>query len=485
MPEKVIKFGIGHLFATGNRPGRDEIFHIGGMRYSEDDAPELRDWILKLNNRGLNNSLRNRLWEKSRVHKRFREGKPSWEEAGPAEITPFFAELDVLFLYDRENQKEWFEKIVFKGEIYKERPVIVDLLEMARFFLPDGKKTEAPDIKTLIELSIPRSVWKASDPQLPYLVRSLGVLLQDIVSRIRSESQAAPGQSLIYSLLGKALTEKPPCTFQDFHDLFRVAGIAHRSLGGNELFAKPYGDKAPYLIENADTWSDFLIRAIVATMPASARTVPKFGGVKLSEIADTLKISWNTLKKYCKKICPPQTLSGNRNKAVIEDQETYLKLLNALVADEEINIPDLVDPKFVHGTFDRLFGKPPEEIEPEKTAERVRRRSGSKGELEGFRPREEQVKFADFCMDGINRKGMYAIEAGTGTGKTLGYLAPACEFARQTQDRVINDTLCLMRKRMKQDESEENQDNPIIPDANVKVIVATDKRNLQDQLLEK
>ena len=440
----------------------------------------MRDWILNLNpNRKLNNSLRNRLWKQSKVHKALRKGQPSWEEAEP-DITSFFADLDVLFLYDRENQKEWFMKIVLKNA--KKSPVCVDLLEMNRFFFPGQ---DLPSGEYLIKQYIPEGAWKRNDPQLPYLVRCLGVVLQNIVSRIRSESQATPGHSLIYSLLGKALTENPPRTFQDFHALFQVAGIAHRILWGNELFAKPYGDKAPELIENTDAWSNLLIREIVTTMPASTRAIPKFGGVNLNEMASTLKVSPNTLKKYLKKIGPLKTPSSSRNKAVIEDKETYLKLLNALVADEEINTPNIVDPKYVHGTFERLFGKLPEETESEKTAERTKRKSGPKGELEGFLRRKEQDAFADFCIDAINRKGMYAIEAGTGTGKTLGYLAPACEFARQTQNRIINDALCLMRKRMGQNGPGENQDKPVMPDANAKVIVATATKNLQDQLLEK
>ena len=450
------------------------------MRYSGGGPPVLRDWILNLNpNRKLNRSLRNRLWKQSKVRKALREGKPSWEEAEP-DIAPFFADLDVLFLYDRENQKEWFTKIVLKNA--KRSPVCVDLLEMNRFFF-SGQ--DLPNSEVLIKQFIPEATWKRNDPQLPYLVRSLGVVLQNIVSRIRSESQTLPEHGLVYSLLGKALTSEPPCTFQDFHALFQVAGIAHQILWGNELFAKPYGDEAPKRITEMNTLSDRLIREIVATMPTTAPVIPKFGEVKLSEMASVLKVSTNTLKKYLKKVSPLKTPSDSHDKAIIEDEETYFKLLNALVADEKTNIPDIVDPEFVHGTFERLFGKLPEKTESKKTTERAKRKSGPKGELEGFLRREEQDAFADFCIDAINRKGMCAIEAGTGTGKTLGYLAPACEFARQTQDRIINDTLRLMRKRMRQDESEENQDNPVMSDTNVKVIVATATKNLQDQLLEK
>ena len=313
------------------------------------------------------------------------------------------------------------------------------------------------------------------------------MLLQDIVFRIRSESQATPGHSLIYNFLNKALTtekgHEPPRACRDFHALFQVAGIAHQVQWGKDLFAKPYGDKAPESIQNADAGNDFLIRDIVATMPDPAPAIQKFMGVNLNEIASTLKIPWSTLKKYLKKVGPPKTPSHNRNKDVIEDEETYLKLLHALVADKRINIPDIVDSKFVDVTFERLFGKP-ENTDLENIPERAKRKSRTKGELEGFYRREKQDDFANFCIRAINQRGIYAVEAGTGTGKTLGYLAPACEFARKTQDRVINDTLRLMRKRMGQNGSEESQDNLDTPESNVKVIVATTTKNLQDQILD-
>ena len=246
LPETILKIGIGHLFATGNRPGRDKIFHIAGMRYSEESAPDEEDWIIKP---GLRPTQR--LYDQSKISEKILEDNKlswEWEDAEP-DITSFFADLNVLFVYDRENQKEWFERVVFNGKPRDKRPVIVDLLEMARFFLP-GRNL--PSDKELIRQFVPETERKRSDPRLPLLVRSLGGVAQDIVSVIRSESQAIPGHCLIYSLLDKVLTEKPPRTFQDFHALFQVAGIAHRILWGNELFAKPYGDKAPRMIRDTD-----------------------------------------------------------------------------------------------------------------------------------------------------------------------------------------------------------------------------------------
>ncbi len=50
--------------------------------------------------------------------------------------------------------------------------------------------------------------------------------------------------------------------------------------------------------------------------------------------------------------------------------------------------------------------------------------------IPGFEKRPEQVRYARFCTEAINSKGTYVAEAGTGTGKTLGYFIPACEHAR-------------------------------------------------------
>ncbi len=54
-----------------------------------------------------------------------------------------------------------------------------------------------------------------------------------------------------------------------------------------------------------------------------------------------------------------------------------------------------------------------------------------------FNERQEQMEFAKFCAEAINEPAAYVAEAGTGTGKTLGYLIPACEFARCNSTRMV------------------------------------------------
>ena len=69
--------------------------------------------------------------------------------------------------------------------------------------------------------------------------------------------------------------------------------------------------------------------------------------------------------------------------------------------------------------------------------------------IEGFTNRPEQRKYARFITEAMNIGGMYAIEAGTGTGKTLGYLIPVCEHLRVNKERqvvVASSTINLMEQ---------------------------------------
>ena len=69
--------------------------------------------------------------------------------------------------------------------------------------------------------------------------------------------------------------------------------------------------------------------------------------------------------------------------------------------------------------------------------------------IEGFNERDEQKKYAWFITEATNISGTYAIEAGTGTGKTLGYLIPVCEHLRVNKERqvvVASSTINLMKQ---------------------------------------
>ena len=61
----------------------------------------------------------------------------------------------------------------------------------------------------------------------------------------------------------------------------------------------------------------------------------------------------------------------------------------------------------------------------------------SKDGKDKFLPRAQQVEYARFVARAIGGRGAYAIEAGTGTGKTFGYLVPALEYLRHAPEGLV------------------------------------------------
>ena len=72
--------------------------------------------------------------------------------------------------------------------------------------------------------------------------------------------------------------------------------------------------------------------------------------------------------------------------------------------------------------------------------------------ISGFQLRDKQLEFAGACNDTLTHSSTLLIEAGTGIGKTLGYLIPLIAYARRNQ---------------------------------VRVAISTETRNLQHQILQK
>ena len=77
--------------------------------------------------------------------------------------------------------------------------------------------------------------------------------------------------------------------------------------------------------------------------------------------------------------------------------------------------------------------------------------------IKGFRPRIEQLDMAQFVGETIRNKSSLVIEAGTGTGKTFAYLAPALLAGKKTiistgsknlQDQLFNRDLPAIKKAL-------------------------------------
>jgi len=61
-------------------------------------------------------------------------------------------------------------------------------------------------------------------------------------------------------------------------------------------------------------------------------------------------------------------------------------------------------------------------------------------EMPGFEYRPQQMEMATATADAFNREGILAVEAGTGVGKSMAYLAPAVRYAMQNNTRVVVST---------------------------------------------
>ena len=77
--------------------------------------------------------------------------------------------------------------------------------------------------------------------------------------------------------------------------------------------------------------------------------------------------------------------------------------------------------------------------------------------IKGFRPRTEQIEMAHAVGESIQNKSSLVIEAGTGTGKTFAYLAPALVFGKKTiistgsknlQDQLFNRDLPAIKNAL-------------------------------------
>ena len=334
------RIGIGHIFTTGRNLAKDRIIHIGGTRFSAGNTPpERKHWILDPQR-----TITKRMWAKTGVSKRDCAGRDSWS-VSEAEVASFFSGVDILFVFNADNQYAWFRDVVLPS--VKNPPVLVDLLDMSRFFLPGGRPLFTEEI--LME----RVPGAHSGYRLPHVLTGLRKVLDDILRVILrgSELNGIEGSHMVYALLQEAISAPDPP--EDFHAVCEVATRAHELRWGTGLGVdnpdrpKPL-DVRPWMVEE-------LHAAFTASNPR-----------------------------------------GPRNES---DSDEPLKKINI-----------------------RAF---------EESMQRITRGIAS------FRDRPKQCEYAKICANAINEKGQYAVEAGTGIGKTIGYLLPSAEYVRLNPDRQI------------------------------------------------
>lgn len=370
---ETLRIGVGHLFTTGPRPFRDQVLHLAGTCYSTEHGPFTRAWMLNPER-----PITKRIYERSRVSSSMVQVKPTWEEIESSEITPFFADLDILFVFNLDNQLEWFKRVVLKGA--KHAPLCVDLYTLAQFFLPERTLY---DPEELLEHYIPhwnqpghRDAPDKSGPRLRYVLRCAEALLQDVLGSVFLKFGAEVEKHLIYALLQRAMEgAKPPA---DFEALYRVAKQAHEMRWSDDLFATPFETPSPYPLQMLKTKT-------------------------LDEAFESLLPNHESEKKSA------DEAEGDKER--VSPSEGLRRLLHAPSSPER---PKPVKREHVDEAFSKL-------------AEDVAVIKG----------RSAQRDYAHFLANAFSRGGVYAIEAGTGTGKTLGYLVPACEYVRQNPSHKV------------------------------------------------
>lgn len=85
-------------------------------------------------------------------------------------------------------------------------------------------------------------------------------------------------------------------------------------------------------------------------------------------------------------------------------------------------------------------------------------KGGLSQEIKGFKPRAAQLEMANAVANAIKKQKQLIVEAGTGTGKTFAYLAPALVANKKTiistgsknlQDQLFNRDLPTIKKALK------------------------------------
>ncbi|MCF7927725.1 MAG: DEAD/DEAH box helicase family protein [Spirochaetales bacterium] len=82
-------------------------------------------------------------------------------------------------------------------------------------------------------------------------------------------------------------------------------------------------------------------------------------------------------------------------------------------------------------------------INPDELASLIDAGGRFPAEIEGFEPREEQVRMLRRVAEAFNQKELSVVEAGTGVGKSLAYLVPACVWAEKNDERIVISTATI------------------------------------------
>ena len=374
----ISSFGIGHIFTTGDSLHSDGIIHVGGKRFERNSPSVTKDWPINPARHITKNHF-----ERTRLSNSDIDRAPQWTRVAE-EVGAFFDGLDFLFITFAEGQKKWFERVILRSS--NSPPELVDLGFMGNFFTPDLQDVGLGWIHPRIvprkgtDLDWSQSKWTGSAPRLPVLIESHTQLLIDILDRISAH-------------FSSSTDSEAQRTFSPVYSLLSVGAIGSHDNSHGLGWIKRLAEEAEDF-----TWSN-----------SSAENPLQMGFTDF--YAPKTPIDGNFATKKAKLVCdllrqsiPAAALDGPKNKKSIQEVHP-------------VNLERVKD------VFRHLS----------KTSH--------------LKPRPTQDAYAEFITQSINEDpttepsdaegNLYAIEAGTGTGKTLGYLVPACQFATANKSRSV------------------------------------------------
>jgi ATP-dependent DNA helicase DinG len=326
-----------------------------------------------------------------------------WSEQASL-IQESLATFDALLVLDRAGkpspEREWLEKVVLHG--MERRPAVIALDVLLAFFLPGYTLDDADDLKEVFLL--PNTALQAAcgyspgKPQLPFILHTMRYALRKVLAAVLTPEQwgKVDGELVywlpIYGLLQRCL-----------------------SLSGARILLRPFRLLAQ-LAQNptcCDPAQDTTIGAATTAVLPNPAAYSEPDDLK-PQVIKRMLAAWLQQFRAVWGAAPVSAAAEKPKEGRVEEAAvtTAFAELAAGVRDSALKSGD-------------------------KTA--------------SWQPRQAQQDYARFVTKAINENGIYALEAGTGTGKTFGYLVPALEYLRCHPDGLV--------------------------------VVATSTKNLQEQML--
>lgn len=392
------RVAVAHLYATGpyHPGGPHGLLHVGLLPL-DGPASEVREWVLNPGRR-----FGDGLYQAARISNETAGQAPTWADAA-ADIQATFGEFAAILLLDRAGQpspeRAWLEQVVLAG--LPNPPPGIALDQLTGFFCPDATLSldDADELLAAFRADPPdagtaHAAYQASAPQLPFVLLAMRRALRRVLASVLRPAPAKGGGQW-----------QPVRAF-----LAQAVGLAGKTPAARAFRCLSWLAQQPACCDEPPPPGQTTRQATAYRLlsPVGAPSAPS--AVAARHVLGTWLAAWRDLADGAG--APP-----------------------LLTETDGIPTPDQLEEAF------------------QELGSRLRHDSTHVTKTQkdsAYHRRAEQVQYATQLAAAMSARGVHALEAGTGTGKTYGYLVPALEYLRQ------------------------------VPDG--RVFVATSTKNLQDQM---